>query len=211
MKHTASLQPITVDSIKNRIHEIRGQRVMLDRDLAELYHVETKVLNQAVKRNLQRFPLDAMFTLSHEEFECLRSQNVTSNKRGGTRYLPYAFTELGIAMLSSVLSSEIAIQVNINIMRAFVEMRHSISQITNNEFRIEKMELNNGNGRGKGETGDELIRIEFPAQEIHKKRRPHSDAVKGAEHLIHNIEPVLHKAPERDVGNDYRAEEHPQD
>ncbi len=142
MKQSTALQPITIDSIKNKIYEIRGQRVMLDRDLAELYHVETKVLNQAVKRNLQRFPLDAMFTLTLEEFECLRSQNVTSNKRGGRRYLPYAFTELGIAMLSSVLSSEIAIQVNINIMRAFVEMRHTLSHIANHEYRIEKMELN---------------------------------------------------------------------
>ena len=113
MKQTASLQPITVDSIKNRIHEIRGQRVMLDRDLAELYHVETKVLNQAVKRNLQRFPLDAMFTLSHEEFECLRSQIVTSNKRGGTRYLPYAFTELGVLRDQNDINDDTATQLEL--------------------------------------------------------------------------------------------------
>lgn len=116
-------QPLTVECIRTKIYELRGQRVMLDKDLASLYQVETKRLKEAVKRNIARFPLDAMFVVTEEEFDCLRSQFATSNKRGGTRYLPFVFTELGVAMLSSVLNSEIAIQVNINIMRAFILLR----------------------------------------------------------------------------------------
>lgn len=108
--------------IQNRIYEIRGCRVMLDFDLAELYQVSTKALKQAVKRNLQRFPEDFMFEMNIEEWEILRSQFVTSSW-GGTRYMPFVFTEQGVAMLSSVLRSEIAIEVNISIMRAFVKMR----------------------------------------------------------------------------------------
>lgn len=109
--------------IHGKIHDLRGQRVMLDFDLAELYGVPTKVLNQSVRRNLERFPLDFMFQLNRQEFKNLRSQFVTSSW-GGIRYLPYAFTELGVAMLSSVLKSEKAIQTNIAIMRAFVDLRH---------------------------------------------------------------------------------------
>lgn len=108
--------------IQNRIYEIRGCRVMLDFDLAELYQVSTKALKQAVKRNLQRFPEDFIFEMNIEEWEILRSQIVTSSW-GGTRYMPFVFTEQGVAMLSSVLRSEIAIEVNISIMRAFVKMR----------------------------------------------------------------------------------------
>ena len=95
---------------------------MLDFDLAELYGIETKVLKQAVKRNLKRFPSDFMFELTKEEFGNLRSQFVTSNKRGGTRYMPFAFTEQGVAMLSSILNSEVAIEINISIIRAFIAM-----------------------------------------------------------------------------------------
>ena len=111
--------------IQQRIRTIRGVQVMLDRDLAELYGVETKVLNQAVKRNADRFPPDFMVQLTKEE--CLRSQIVTLNENRGKhlKYLPYAFTESGIAMLSSVLRSPTAIQTNIRIMRAFVVMRHA--------------------------------------------------------------------------------------
>lgn len=97
---------------------------MFDRDLAMIYGVETKRLNEAVKRNINRFPEDFMYALTDEEWLHLRSQIATSNKRGGTRYLPYAFTELGIAMLSSVLHSQTAIDANIHIMRAFVATRH---------------------------------------------------------------------------------------
>ena len=111
--------------IRQRIRTIRGVQVMLDRDLAELYGVETKALNQAVKRNADRFPSDFMVQLTKEE--CLRSQIVTLNESRGKhlKYLPYAFTESGIAMLSSVLRSPTAIQTNIRIMRAFVVMRHA--------------------------------------------------------------------------------------
>ncbi|RLD82841.1 MAG: hypothetical protein DRJ15_00265 [Bacteroidetes bacterium] len=97
--------------IESRIFEVRGQKVMLDFDLALLYNVETKTLNQAVKRNIRRFPPDFMFKLTLEEWKSLRSQNVTSKGRGGTRYLPFAFTEQGLAMLSGVLNSEKACRV----------------------------------------------------------------------------------------------------
>lgn len=111
--------------IQNKIYEIRGLKVMLDFDLAELYEVETRVLNQAVKRNSKRFPSDFMFQLNKNEWEVLRSQIVISKteKRGGTQKFPYAFPEQGLAMLSGVLNSEKAIDVNIAIMRAFVELR----------------------------------------------------------------------------------------
>ena len=108
--------------IQNLIYEIRGQKVMLDSDLATLYQVQTKVLNQAVKRNIKRFPSDFMFQLTKEEFLNLKSQNVTSSW-GGIRKMPYVFTEQGVAMLSGLLNSDIAIAVNIKIMRAFVQIR----------------------------------------------------------------------------------------
>ncbi len=121
MRHGVDLQ-----MIQRKIYEIRGQRVMLDRDLAELYQVETRVLNQAVKRNIERFPEDFMFRLSGEEWQILKSQIVISSW-GGIRKLPYAFTEQGVAMLSSVLRSNTAIQVNIHIMRAFIAVRQLIA------------------------------------------------------------------------------------
>ncbi len=129
----------SVAQIESKMYLIREQKVMLDEDLAALYEVETKALNRAVKRNLERFPADFMFQLSADEFASLRfqygtsnlkSQIVTSNEtpsgRGGRRYLPYAFTEQGVAMLSSVLHSERAIQVNIEIMRTFVRLRQML-------------------------------------------------------------------------------------
>ena len=111
---------------------------MIDRDLAELYGVETRVLNQAVKRNIERFPDDFRFELSREE--CLRSQIVISNGRGGNRYSTYAFTEQGVAMLNSVLRSQTAIEVNIQIMRAFVSMRHFMVNNASVFSRLETME-----------------------------------------------------------------------
>jgi hypothetical protein len=111
-----------IEVIQNKIFEIRGQKVMLDFDLALLYNVETKALKQAIRRNINRFPEDFMFELTEIEFNSLRSQFVTS-KRGGVRYMPFAFTEQGIAMLSSVLNSEKAIAINISIIRAFVTIR----------------------------------------------------------------------------------------
>ena len=112
--------------IQSKIYEIRGQQVMIDKDLAGLYQVEVKRLNESVKRNLKRFPEDFMFQLTAEEGQKLKSQFATSSW-GGTRKLPYAFTELGVSMLSSILNSELAIEVNINIMRAFVAVRRFIA------------------------------------------------------------------------------------
>lgn len=111
--------------VRNLIYDIRGQKVMLDFELAELYEVETRYLNQAVKRNIERFPSDFMFRLTSEEWEDLKvkSQIVISPLGGGRQYLPYAFTEQGVAMLSGVLRSKKAIEVNINIMRTFVNLR----------------------------------------------------------------------------------------
>lgn len=114
--------------IQNKIYEIRGQKVMLDRDLAEVYGVETRVLNQAVKRNIERFPSDFMFQLTNVEFQNWKSQIVITNSMNmSLRNRPYAFTELGVAMLSSVLNSKTAIQINMGIMRAFVSIRHALS------------------------------------------------------------------------------------
>jgi len=114
--------------IKGMIHEIRGQKVMLDSDLAALYGVELRSLNQAVKRNIERFPSDFMFRLTKNEWDFLRSQIVIANKDvSKMRFTPYVFTEQGIAMFSGLLNSEIAIKVNIQIMRAFVQLRHYVS------------------------------------------------------------------------------------
>jgi len=121
---------------------IRGQHVLLDAELAALYGVETRSLVQAVRRNLQRFPADFMFQLTREEFAALRSQSVISNTRGGRRYPPYAFTEQGVAMLASVLSSPRAIQVNIEIMRAFVRLRRLMSSNAELARRLDDLEQN---------------------------------------------------------------------
>ncbi|MBI5552611.1 MAG: ORF6N domain-containing protein [Desulfobacterales bacterium] len=118
-------QLIELDEITRRIFSIRGVKVMLDRDLAELYGVETKVLKQAVRRNIRRFPADFMFEMTYQEVANLRSQIVTSSW-GGARYQPMAFTEQGVAMLSGVLNSDRAIDVNIQVMRAFVQLRHLV-------------------------------------------------------------------------------------
>jgi hypothetical protein len=130
---------VPMEAITAKIHLIREQKVMLNRDLAELYSVETKVLNQAVRRNISRFPEDFMFVLTNQEVRNLKSQIVTSNW-GGTRYNPMAFTEQGVAMLSSVLKSERAIEVNIAIMRAFVQMRQMLTTHADLKRKIEEME-----------------------------------------------------------------------
>ncbi len=130
---------IPKESLINKILLIRSRKVMLDSDLAELYGVETKILNRAVRRNIERFPSDFMFQLNKEEYENLRFQFGTSSW-GGRRYPPFAFTEQGIAMLSSVLHSERAIKVNITIVRAFVKLRELLK--TNEELnrKLEKIE-----------------------------------------------------------------------
>ena len=131
--------------IQRKIYEIRGQKVILDRDLAALYQVETKVLNQAVKRNKERFPEDFMFQLTHQEWmkvsvnedvADLKSQIVTSNW-GGVRKLPYAFTEHGVVMLASLLRSEIAVKMSVQITRAFVAMRQALVALTATEAKVE--------------------------------------------------------------------------
>jgi phage regulator Rha-like protein len=142
-----------IRSIQNRIYEIRGERVLLDKDLADLYEVPTKSLNLAVKRNIKRFPADFMFQLTKEEFESLRFQietseksntslrfqNETSKGRGGTRYLPYAFTEQGVAMLSSIINSDKAINMNIAIMRAFVDVRKTLLMHTDLKQQLKQI------------------------------------------------------------------------
>ncbi len=128
MATTASRSIIPVERIASRIYLIRGHKVMLDSDLAELYGVETRALNQAIRRNLDRFPKDFAFQFTQKEFDALMSQIVISNVgRGGRRKVPWAFTEQGVAMLSSVLRSKRAAQVNIGIMRAFVRLREMLA------------------------------------------------------------------------------------
>jgi tetrahydromethanopterin S-methyltransferase subunit G len=130
---------IPVERIENKILQIRGQKVMLDRDLAELYGVETRNLNKAVSRNKDRFPEDFMFSLTREELDNLMFQFGTSSW-GGTRKLPHAFTEQGVAMLSSVLRSPRAAQVNVMIMRAFVKMRELIAANKDLSKRLDELE-----------------------------------------------------------------------
>ena len=137
----SSLPVVTVseETIVEKIYIIRGLKVMLDRDLAEMYGVEVKRLNEAVKRNIARFPDDFMFQISKVEWQNLKSQIATSSW-GGTRKLPYAFTEQGVAMLSSVLNSETAIQVNIQIIRLFTKMKQLILDNKDLWMKIEKIE-----------------------------------------------------------------------
>lgn len=133
-------------NILSKIYFIRNQKVMLDRDIAKLYGVETKVLKQTVRRNITRFPKDFMFELTNNEFENWRSQFVTSNEdKRGLRYAPFAFTEQGVAMLSSILNSRVAIQVNIQIIRVFTQLRQSITEVLNLKLEIEaiKSKINN--------------------------------------------------------------------
>ena len=143
-----------IQSIQNRIYEIRGERVMLDFDLAQLYEVETKALNQAVKRNSKRFPADFMFQLTPVEWQGIRSQSVTASKstislrsqnvtasqsKRNTAFTPYAFTEQGIAMLSGILNSDKAINMNIAIMRAFVEVRKVLLRQTDLKEQLKEI------------------------------------------------------------------------
>ena len=145
--------------VERHILLIRGEKVILDSELAILYEVETRALLQAVKRNMVRFPTDFMFQLSKEEFNHLRSQSVISN-RGGRRYPPYAFTEQGVAMLSGVLSSDRAVKVNIEIMRAFTRLRQMLASNKELEQKINTLE----------QKYDEQFRSVFNA--IHQLRTP---------------------------------------
>lgn len=140
-KKEESVQLAVIEEIEDKIFVIRGQRVMLDSDLAEVYQVATKVLNQSVKRNVHRFPQDFMFQLSEVEADSLRSQIVTSNgKRGGRRYLPYVFTEHGAVMLATVLNSPTAVEASIVVVRAFVKMRAMLALHQDLADRVEELE-----------------------------------------------------------------------
>jgi hypothetical protein len=168
-------KPAPVALIESRIYLIRGQKVLLDADLASLYRVETKVLNQAVRRNRERFPADFMFQLTRKEDEALRSQIVTSNQgsgRGGRRYPPYAFTEQGIAMLSSVLTSKRAIEVNIAIMRTFVRLRQLLARHEELGRRLEQLEWRQDEQGQQIQVVFETIQhlIEAPAEEQPPRR-----------------------------------------
>ncbi len=156
-------KPIPSELIENKIYCFRGLAVMLDSDLAALYEVETRRLKEQVKRNISRFPDDFMFVLSNQELEILRSQNATSSW-GGSRYLPMAFTEQGVAMLSSVLNSERAINVNIQIMRSFSKLRKMLSSHEELKRKIESME----------KQYDDKFRIVFEAikQMLREDRHP---------------------------------------
>ena len=155
---------IPAEHIERKIYLIRGHKVMLDNDLAELYGVPTRRLNEQVRRNMTRFPADFMFQLTTEEAENLRSQFATSSSvHGGRRYLPYVFTEQGVAMLSSVLNSDRAVQVNIAIMRAFVKLREMLS--TNKELAHKLAQLER-----KIEKHDDEIKLIFDA--IRELMRP---------------------------------------
>ena len=136
-----SSQPSNIENIKDVIYEIRGQKVMLDNDLAEMYEVEVAQLKRQVRRNIDRFPQDFMFELTSEEVASLRCQNGILKKGRGqhSKYAPFAFTEEGVAMLSGLLRSKIAIQVNINIMRAFVAVRQAVSALQSSALRYEQL------------------------------------------------------------------------
>lgn len=140
---TPAIQVIEPQQIQQMIHFIRGERVILDRDLAILYGVETKNLKRQVKRNIARFPADFMIELTREEYNSLRCQNGTieNGKGGHSKYLPFAFTENGVAMLSSVLTSEVAVQVNIQIMRAFTMLRRAVYTLNEATLKQDKLEL----------------------------------------------------------------------
>lgn len=158
---TKSASLIPLEKITSKIYLLRGEKVLLDRDLAKLYCVETRALKQAVNRNINRFPLDFMFKLSKEEFQVWRSQFVTSNSdKMGLRHLPMAFTEQGVAMLSSVLNSERAVVVNIAIMRAFVQMRKFLQSNEKLAMKLNELEKKTKKKFAKQE---EQIKIIFEA------------------------------------------------
>ena len=202
-----------IQVIQSKIYEIRGQRVMLDRDLAEMYGVETRVLNQAVKRNIERFPEDFMFQLTKGEFEIMKSQFVISNepdnqhisvltsqnvtskiaeRRGGTQKAPFAFTELGVAMLSSVLRSPLAIQVNMGIMRAFVALRHLVATLPNTTSDVTQLR------KDFEELKLDIEDILRDQNEINEDTRLQLDAISTALAALQSKEPK--QKPRRKIG-----------
>lgn len=169
MAKTTKTLMIPDELVMNKIYMVRGQKVMLDRHLAELYDVETKVLNQAVKRNSERFPKDFMFRLTTKEWESLRSQFVTLEAGRGKypKYLPYVFTEQGVAMLSSVLKSETAIRVNIRIIRVFTKMRELLLTHKDILLQLEKMEK-----KLTGHDDDIALIFQYLKQLLHPPQPP---------------------------------------
>ena len=169
------LEIIPQETIENRIYVIRRKKVLLDRDLAKMYGVETKVLKQAVRRNIDRFPDDFMFELSKQEFKDWRSQIVTSKSdKIGLRYAPMAFAEQGVSMLSSILKSKRAIQVNISIMRAFINMRNMIMNQSKLWQKIEEMEKNYDYQfkivfDALRELGTEIVKLKEPSRKSKRK------------------------------------------
>ncbi len=131
---------LTTETVVSRIYTVRNLRVMLDSDLAELYGVPTRVFNQAVKRNKERFPVDFMFQLTENEYDSLRSQIVISNQRGGRRYLPYAFTEHGAIMAATILNSQRAIEMSVFVVRAFIQLRDLLSSHKQLSSRLDDLE-----------------------------------------------------------------------
>ncbi len=182
-QETSLIVPVTPEFIERRILLVRGQKVMIDNDLAELYQVQTKVLNQAVQRNISRFPNDFIFKLSVNEATCLKSQIVTSKAgRGGRRKLPYAFTELGVAMLSSVLKSERAVQMNVYIMRAFVELRKMIATHSDLARKINYLE------KGQKENTDNLVVISIALNKLRDSHNKLDNKIKKAHR---KLKPVI--------------------
>jgi hypothetical protein len=186
-----------IQTIQSKIYEIRGQRVMLDRDLAELYQVTTGNLNKAVKRNIRRFPPDFMFQLTKDEFNRLKSDlifhNGTSNW-GGTRKLPYAFTEQGLAMLSGILTSDIAIDVNISIMRAFVAIRRMVASLPKPEVNADVAQLRKDFEELKLDIEDIL----HDQNDINESTRLQLDAISTALAELQSKEP--RQKPRRRIG-----------
>ena len=181
---TVEIAPVAL--VESRILIIRSQKVLLDSDLAALYQVETKILNKAVSRNRDRFPDDFMFQLTSEELESLRFQFGTSNEgRGGRRYLPYAFTEQGMAMLSGVLTSKRAVEVNIAIMRNFVRLRQLLATHEELARRLDQLEWRQSEQDGRVqyvfETIQQLIEAPGPAEPKRNIGFPTSQLVSSAE------------------------------
>ncbi len=174
---TSLILPVTPEFVERRIYLIRGQKVMMSRDLAELYQVEPRILIQATKRNIKRFPIDFMFQLNRDELANLRSQFVISSW-GGSRYTPYAFTELGVAMLSSVLNSDRSIQMNIFIMRAFVKLRELL--VTHKEL-AEKIGVLEKEQREQGGDITQMIiainRLTEKTKKLENAQKPKLDAI----------------------------------
>jgi phage regulator Rha-like protein len=162
---------IPVERITQLIFVIRGQKVMIDKDLADIYQVPTKYLNQIVRRNIERFPADFMFQMSQEEAESLRWQFATSNKRrGGRRYFPLVFTEHGVAMLSSVLKSKKAVTMNISIIRAFIKLREMLATNKDLAQRMDELERSQKDQGNRLESVYSIVKqlIETPIKSVEK-------------------------------------------